>query len=287
MIFITGATGSIGSELCLLLAKEHIQIRVMCRRQEQLARFIEMGHEALLADFNHQDSLRKAMQGCDKLFLLTSPDEGHFEREKNIINIAIASGIKYIVRISTADANLSAKLAYARSHAEIDHYLRAQSVGWTILRPTGFMQNFIESSYAISKGNLPHMMEEGQISYIDLRDIALVAKHTLMDDRHHGAIYFLTGPQSLSVNAVADCLTDHLGYKIEANNLTEIEMRKILSFSGMSSWHKDALIEQFIIGANGCEIDVTEEVQRITEKPPRTLTQFTKDYKEQFLKPHH
>lgn len=170
MILITGATGSIGSELCRLLANEQIQARAMCRKQEQLTQFIAMGHEAVLADFDDPDSLGQTIVGCDKLFLLTSPDENHFQREKNIIDLAIKAGIKHIVRISTADANLSAKLAYAKSHSEIDHYLRAQPVDWTILRPTGFMQNFIESSYAISKGSLPHMMKEGQISYIDLRD---------------------------------------------------------------------------------------------------------------------
>ncbi len=287
MIIITGATGSIGSELCRLLANDQIRARAMCRRQEQLSRFIEMGHHAVLADFDQPDSLKQAMQGCGKLFLLTSPDEGHFERERRIIDIAVKSGIKRIVRISTADANLSAKLAYARSHAEIDHYLRAQPVDWTILRPTGFMQNFIESSYAISKGSLPHMMADGQISYIDLRDIALVAKLALTENRHHRAVYFLTGKESLSVNAVAEYLTNGLGMKVETSNITEAEMRKILSYSGMSGWLKDALIDQFIIGANGCEIDVTEEVQRITEKPPRSFAQFIADYKKQFLTPHH
>jgi len=67
-----------------------------------------MGHEAILANFDQPDSLERVMQGCDKVFLLTSPDEGHFEREKTIIDIAIESGIKQIVRISTGDANLSA-----------------------------------------------------------------------------------------------------------------------------------------------------------------------------------
>ncbi|MEJ1242243.1 NAD(P)H-binding protein [Chryseolinea sp. T2] len=287
MIFITGATGSIGSELCQLLAAEKTEARAMCRKQEQLLRLKDMGHEAILANFDQPDSLQRAMQGCDKLFLLTAPDERHFERERTIIDIAIESGIKQIVRVSTGDANLSSRLAYARSHAEIDHYLRTRPVNWTILRPTGFMQNFIGSSFAISKGSLPHMMHEGQISYIDLRDIALVAKCVLTDEKHHRAIYYLTGAESLTVRAVAELLTAGLDKEVEASTITEAEMRKILSYSGMSAWHKDALIEQFIIGSNGCEIDVTEEVQRITGKLPRSFTQFVNDYKEQFLTPHH
>lgn len=74
------------------------------------------------------------------------------------------------------------------------HYLRSQPVDWTIIRPTGFMQNFIESSYAIAKGTLPHIMADSQISYIDLSDIALVVKHVLTNEGHKNAVYFLTGP---------------------------------------------------------------------------------------------
>lgn len=284
MIFITGATGSIGSELCRLLAKDKIPARAMCRREEQLQQFTALGLEAVLADFNNKDSLQTAIKGCTKLFLLTSPDEYHTQRESAIIDIAIEAGIRHIVRISTADANLSSKLSYAKTHAQVDHYLRSKPVDWTIIRSTGFMQNFIESSYPIAKGMLPHMMAEGQISYIDLRDIALVAKHILTENGHKNAVYFLTGPQSLTVNEVANYLTKSLEHNVQAKNITEAEMRTTLGYAKMDAWHIDALIEQFIIGANGGEIDVTEEVKRITGQEPRTFAQFMLDYKNIFLK---
>src|SRR6186713_3227420 len=121
MIYITGATGAIGSELCRLLANENIPAKAIYRKPEQRAQFTDLGIEAVQADFDNHQSLKKGMQGCDRLFLLTHPDEKHFERERSIIDLAVEVGIKHIVRISTADTNLSAKLAYARSHAKIDH----------------------------------------------------------------------------------------------------------------------------------------------------------------------
>ena len=86
---------------------------------------------------------------------------------------------------------------------------------------------------------------------------------------------------------MAGHLTRELGLDINASNITEDQMRRLLSFSSMSEWHKDALIAQFIIGANGCEIDVTEDVYYITGKPARSFTQFAREYKSQFLNPHH
>lgn len=84
-------------------------------REEQLQQFTSLGLEAVLADFNDKASLQVAMQGCKKLFLLTSPDEQHTQRESAIIDTAVEASICHIVRTSTADANLSSKLSYARS----------------------------------------------------------------------------------------------------------------------------------------------------------------------------
>lgn len=283
MILITGATGNIGKELCRLLAEAEIPARAMCRKDEQLEQFRKLGIEAVLADFENPKSLLQAMQGCERMFLLTSPTLSHTQMEKSIIHIAEKAGIKYIVRVSTADTNLSAKLSYAKSHAEIDHYLRSKKLDWTILRPTGFMQNFIESGHPISTGFLPHMICDGKLSYIDLRDIALVAKHVLTEDIHKRATYYLTGPESLTVKEVASFLTDALGHEVKDVNSSEAEMRKALGFTGLSDWHVDTLIDQFVTVAGGYEIDVTEEVERLTGQPARTFAQFAKDYKNQFL----
>ncbi|GAB4046039.1 SDR family oxidoreductase [Spirosoma litoris] len=283
MLFITGATGSIGSELCRLLAADRIPGRAMYRKENQQTRFQALGLEAVRADFNDTNSMRQAMQGCDQLFLLTSPDPWHAEREMAIINLAIELGIQHIVKISTANTNPSSPLAYARSHAQIDQYLRNQPIDWTILRPTGFLQNFTEYAHPISQGILPHMLGDGQIGYIDLRDIALVAKHVLTQPGHAKATYYLTGPASLTMAEVAAELTARLGHAVRAVNQSEADTRKALGYGGLDAWHIDALIEQFKIGAIGGEIDVTSEVARLTGQAPRTLTQFVNEYRNHFL----
>lgn len=282
MLFITGATGSIGSELCRLLAAENTPSRVMYRKEGQQTYFETLGLEAVQADFDDADSMRQAMQGCDTLFLLTSPDHQHAEREIGLIKLAIDLGIQHIVKVSTANTNQSSPLAYARSHAQIDQYLRSQPINWTLLRPTGFMQNFLEYAHPIGKGILPHMLGDGQISYIDLRDIALVAKHVLTQAGHAKATYYLTGPASLTATAVAAELTAGLGNEIQAVNQSEVDTRKALGYSGLDAWHIDALIEQFKIGASGGEIDVTGEVARITGQSPRTLSEFVDEYRNHF-----
>ncbi|QJD80355.1 SDR family oxidoreductase [Spirosoma rhododendri] len=282
MIVITGATGSIGSELCRLLAADNTPCRAIYRKESQQPFFDALELEAVRADFDDIDSMRRAMQDCTNLFLLTAPDQRHVEREIVMIRLAVESGVQHIVKVSTANTNQSSALAYARSHAQIDHYLRGQPIDWTILRPTGFMQNFIEYAHPIGKGILPHMLGDGQISYIDLRDIALVARHVLTQPGHANATYYLTGPAALTVSDVAAELTAGLGHPVRAVNQSEADTRQALIYAGLDAWYTDALIEQFRIGANGGEIDTTGEVARLTGRAPRTLRQFVRDYKNQF-----
>lgn len=75
-----------------------------------------------------------------------------------------------------------------------------------------------------------------------------------------------------------------LPHDVQATNITEVEMRTAFGYTRTDAWHIDALIEQFIIGANGGGTDVTEEVKWITGQAPRTLEQFVADYKNNFLK---
>jgi uncharacterized protein YbjT (DUF2867 family) len=279
MILVTGATGNIGRELCQLLANDNVPARAMCRREEQVATYTQMGLHAVIGDFDDPESLRQAMQGCDRFFLLSPPDPQQVQREKQTIDLAVEAGIRHIVKVSAADSNLTARVPWARAHAEIDHYLRSKSVGWTILRPSGFMQNFIESAMALSMGVLPHIMGNGQTSYIDLRDVALVARHVLTETTHHGAIYYLTGPESLSTSDIVSHLSIALELPIRETPLSVDQMHRAMMASELGDWLSNALLAQYAVIAGGYSIDTTEEVKRLTGQEPRTFAEFAQMYK--------
>jgi hypothetical protein len=74
----------------------------------------------------------------------------------------------------------------------------ASELEWTILRPTGFAQNFSEGFL------LPGILQadtmftasgDGAVAFVDAADIAALAAAALTDAHHAGAIYALTGSQ--------------------------------------------------------------------------------------------
>jgi uncharacterized protein YbjT (DUF2867 family) len=280
MILITGATGDIGQELCRLLAQSHVQAKAMCRKPEQLARFTDIGLDAVLADFEDFDSLKQAMHDCERMFLLTAPSPRQAHHLKLAIDAAVAAHVQQVVKISTADANRGSVVPWAKANAEGDHYLRSQNIGWTILRPTGIMQNFLESAQVISRGVLPYVTGDGRVSYIDSRDIALVAKTVLTEDNHANATYYLTGPEALSAKDIAARLSVSLGYEVQATPTSTEAMRNRLQQAGLEEWRIDAIFAQYAVIAGGYATDVTEEVKRLSGQAPRSFAQFAHDYKQ-------
>ncbi len=284
MILITGATGGIGQELCKLLAQAHVGAKAMCRRPEQLQPFKDMGLDAILGDFDDPQSLQQAMTGCDKLFLLTAPSPRQAHHLHFAIDAAVETNIRHVVKISTADGNLGTAVVWARANAEGDHYLRSKKLSWTLLRPTGIMQNFLDSAHAISRGFLPYTTGEGRVSYIDSRDIALVAKAALTEETHTNATYYLTGPEALSIKDIAQHLSAGVGYEIRATPISTEDMHNRLQQAGLEEWRINAIFAQYSVIAGNYALDVTEEVKRLTGQNPRSFVQFAQDYKEQLTR---
>lgn len=282
MIFVTGATGDVGSELVGRLVNTGEPVRALCRSQEKANSFRGHTAEAVLGDLDKARDIEEAMNGCDQLFLLTPPALEQARREKALIDAARRAGIRRVVKVSAADANPGARVPWARWHSEIDAYLRASEFSWTILKPTAFMQNFLSWAPMIKRGRLFGAAGKGRASWIDARDVAAVAASVLSgeDDHHEGATYFLTGPEAFSMRQATATLSEILGREVKYTNVPSLALRARLRLAGLPGWFADGIAEQFAnVLAGGHAVDVTEEVARITGHSPRTFADFAKDHR--------
>ena len=283
-ILLTGATGSVGSELVRLLAGTGEPVRAMYRKAEQAERLRSLGLESVLGDLDDPVSVEEAMRGSETVFLLSPGAPRHAEREKGAIDAAKRAGVRRIVKMSAADSNLDAPVPWARAHAEIDAHLRESGLAWTVLKPTAFMQNFLQLARPIFRGVLPHVAREGRVGYVDTRDVAAVAARVLADpEGHEGATYFLTGPEALTMRDVAARLSGAMGRRVRYVNLPVPAFRLALKLAGVDDFSARGLVPQYrdvIAGGHG--VDVTGEVARLTGRPPRSFADFARDLKTTF-----
>jgi uncharacterized protein YbjT (DUF2867 family) len=176
------------------------------------------GVEIATADYNQSETLRKALHGVDRVFLVGPPTAQLPALERKAIDVIRQSDVRQVVKLSAMGGR---EAIFPRQHAESEDYIQSSGVPYTCLRPNGFMQNMVNYNAAtINTQNAFYGCEaDGQVSQIDIRDAAAVAVKALTENGHVGKAYTLTGPEALTNTQIAQILSDDLGREIRFVNL--------------------------------------------------------------------
>ncbi len=111
-IFITGATGFIGSHLVKRLAQSNHQMRCLVRKTSQAESLKKIGVELVVGDVTDKSSLLAGMEGCHWVFNLANiysfwePNNRVYEEvnvvgTRNVMESALEKGIAKVVHLST------------------------------------------------------------------------------------------------------------------------------------------------------------------------------------------
>ncbi len=280
MIVVTGATGTIGSELVARLAEAGHAVRALTRRPE--GREALEGVQWVGADLADRGRLREALGGAEKLFLLTGNSENMVRLQKNALEAAAGVGIGHVVKLSALGATDHSKSVIGLWHYNVERELRDSGLPWTILRPHHFMQNLLDPLVFDREGGRVHSASgDGAIPFIDTRDIAAVAATVLTRPGHEGEIHTLTGPEARSYQEATEVLAAALGRPLayEAEGVDEAWNRR--RTANQPPWLVAAQLEIALYQrAGGPTERTTEAVERITGRPPRTLEDFARDHVE-------
>lgn len=285
-ILLTGATGNIGSVLSKVLSGNGIPFRAMVRSKDQVNGLDNLpGVEIVEGDFNDAHSLALALQGMDKVFLLTPSSEQAESQQKRLVDAAKAAGIKHIVKLSQLAASASSPVRFLRYHAAVEQYIKESGLPYTFLRPNLFMQGLIGlREYIVDKGLFFAAVDDARISAIDIRDIAAVAAACLTEQGHENMIYNLTGPEAITHYQMAEALSVVQNRTIHFVDTSAEVMHGALLKAGFPAWQADGLIEDYAHYRNNEAATVTQDVQEITGHAARSFEQFARDYAAVFVK---
>lgn len=216
MILITGATGKVGKELVLDLSARRSSFKVMVRSKEAAKGFEGKGIKAVQGDFDHPETYAGALANVQTVFLLTTPQPDNVAIERKFLAACKAKGVHHVVRLSAMGANPWAASALLRNHGKCEALLEESGLGWTILRPTIFMQNLAPhiGPTVAKESTLYAPAGDARMPWVDTRDIAAVAGTVLTSKGHEGLVYEITGPEALTYAQVAECLSAQMGRQI-------------------------------------------------------------------------
>ncbi|MBI4397005.1 MAG: SDR family oxidoreductase, partial [Elusimicrobia bacterium] len=219
MILVTGATGTVGSEVVRRLSALGVPFRAMTRHPEKAARLRQIAGgtrlEVVKGDMARPETLDGAVAGVDAVFLLSEAHPRQVEMQGHIVNAAKRAGVRRMVKLSVLGADETSPLAVGRWHRTTEKQIESSGFSFTHLRPHYFMQNLLAYAPAIAKRGVFHApLGDGKISLVDVRDIAAVAARVLTEKGHEGKAYDVTGPEAISFHEAAAKLSKALGREV-------------------------------------------------------------------------
>jgi uncharacterized protein YbjT (DUF2867 family) len=279
MILITGATGRIGSATVQQLSTSGVRVRALVRSPEKMASIAGPGVEIVGGDLAQVHSLEAALQGVTRALLVSRLDPRQVELQGNFIEAAKRAGPVQIVKISGLGTALDSPVRSGRWHAQTEAHLETSGLPFTHLRPLFFMQNLLRFAPAIARtGEFVAALGHGKIAMVDVRDIAAVAITVLTMDGHTSKAYTITGPEALSYDDVAEKLSLVTGRPVSYRDVPLADVRHRLLETGMPEWHVEVQLEFNTALREGNASTVTDTVEAVTGKPPRTFEQFAREH---------
>jgi uncharacterized protein YbjT (DUF2867 family) len=123
-ILVTGATGTVGSEVVKQLASissssDYNNIRAAVHTQnkvDKLEQYVDKGVEIVSLDYTKPETISNALDKVDKLFLQTLPIPDVTDISSNFVKEAQKKGVKFIVKLSTMGADCEPTSTILRLH---------------------------------------------------------------------------------------------------------------------------------------------------------------------------
>lgn len=195
------------------------------------------------------------------------------------LEMASAFGVRRIVLLSAAIIDEDGPV-----FGKLHHAVRRYVPEWAVLQPSYFMQNFDHQHGASirKKNEIVTASDGGKVGFIDADDIAEVAVRALLDQKPHNTSHILTGPEALSYAEAAAIIGRAAGRDIRHVNVEVSALRERYIKAGLSPDYAGFMSELDEKIKNGKENRITDTVERITGKKPRSLADFANEHAERW-----
>jgi len=261
-ILVIGANGKTGSRVIERLKNNtEIEIRPAFRTAE------------IPFDWENPETWIKALDKIDTVYITFQPD------------LAVPSAVEIIRKFSFLATKLGVEkmvLLSGRGEKEAqvcEEIIKSTAKKWTIVRASWFNQNFSESFFLepIMSGFVALPRAEALEPFTDANDIADVVTACLLDDKHNGQTYELTGPELLTFPETVAIIAKACNKEIQFQALSLEEYKQMLHEYQVPDdhiWLINYLFEQVLDGRNST---ITNDIEKVLERKPTDFSTYAKE----------
>ena len=279
MIAITGATGQLGQHVIETLLKTvpASQIVAIVRNPAKATALSQQGITVRQADYSDEAAFTTALQGIDKLLLISSSEVGQrAPQHRNVINAAKAAHVKFIAYTSLLHADRS-PLGLADEHVATEKMLAESGIAYALLRNGWYTENYLASApAALEHGVFIGAAGEGKIASATRADYAAAAARVISEDGHAGKIYELAGDAGWTLSQLAAELAKQSGKKVVYQNLSQDDFAAALKSVGLPAGLADMLADSDVGASKGGLFDDSHTLSTLIGRPTTSLAESVK-----------
>lgn len=260
-VLITGATGKTGRRIAARLKSQGVPLRLGSRS------------ETPPFDWKQPSTWQACLSGVKAIYISYAPDlafPGAADAIRALTAEAQRQGVKRAVLLS------------GRGEEEAqacEKIVMKSGLSWTIVRASWFHQNFSEGAFIdmVMSGSITLPASEVAEPFVDCDDIADVAAAALVDDRHAGQVYEVTGPEMLTFAEIASILSSVTGRTIEFEPIPHDAFVSAVADSGAPQdvvWMMDYLFNTVLDGRNA---HLTDGVRRALGREPKAFETYASE----------
>ncbi|WP_225086361.1 SDR family oxidoreductase [Pectobacterium colocasium] len=279
MIAITGASGQLGRlVIAQLLEKVPAnEIVALVRDVNKVAALSAKGVQVKAADYNQPEALAAALQGVDKVLLISSSEVGQrATQHRNVIEAAVKASVKLVAYTSLLHADKS-PLALAEEHKQTEALLKESGLPHVLLRNGWYTENYAASiPAALEHGVFIGSAGEGKITSATREDFAAAAVAVLTQEGQAGKVYELAGDEPYTLTELAAEISKQSGKSIGYQNLSEAEFTTALVSAGLPDVFAQIIADSDTGASKGGLFDDGKQLSRLIGRPTTPLSAVVK-----------
>lgn len=202
MFLVTGATGELGRRIVRELRLRNLPVRAFVRLMSDYAELEHRGAEIFIGDLTRERDIQKAVQGVQFVISAHGGNSELVDYRANIdlIDAAKTANIQQLVLISVLGVDRGYEEAPTfKAKREVEKYLQASGLTYTILRPSGFASNLLPLAEQFRRTGIYLLVGDPQsrTSIVSTDDLARMAIESVNLEGARNQILPVGGPEIL------------------------------------------------------------------------------------------
>lgn len=283
-ILVTGATGGLGHAVVetLLKTTNPAQLAVLVRDPAKAADLQAQGVAIRQGDYSDYASLTAAFAGVEKLyFVATNSMTDRIEQHENVVNAAVAAGVKHVIYNSLqrkTEDGTSPVAFIEEAHLATEKLIKQSGLTYTILKHTLYLDVFppFFGPQVLENNTIYLPAGTGRGAYASRHDLAVAGAAVLTSPGHENQTYELAANTTYSLADLAQVLSTLSGRPIQYVAPSATEFVAQLTQAGVpaeSSRLAAALMSAIAQG----ELDLPDPtLEKLLGRKPESATEFLK-----------